>query len=402
MNIYTEKFIAERHFITGVTYQTDRSKHSESVVLNIQEGSSGKGRKHYFSHNAAMYSAWMQILDYGMPDDRKTPDILLDLENTTRSEFSIPKRPTERLIAAYLDGMSAASYAEIAGGILKALEQAITARPVLGYLYPVYYDILCTMRLYAKKKMKLDRCVPILFAAYRILDQELNGFASVYKNARVYCDAVFLTANQPSDSHLPADIAQVYHSYCLDNNHADFHADSLSAMTLQPSSLDFTDITGWPDYLNHFLQESAGGKKKEVPITSFAQFLHIGIDRMLETESVLRVCKLCGGYFRIRYSVTQEYCTRLYGKTKATCNEYASRKSYKDRLFQHPIHTEFTKSYNRLYGRIRRGKLPEDTPLMDELKALHDEYHEKYENTHRQEREAVWREYMAKNKELLG
>ena len=39
---------------------------------------------------------------------------------------------------------------------------------------------------------------------------------------------------------------------------------------------------------------------------------------------------------------------------------------------------------------------------MDELKALHDEYYVKYENTHRQDREAVWREYMHKNKELLG
>ena len=75
---------------------------------------------------------------------------------------------------------------------------------------------------------------------------------------------------------------------------------------------------------------------------------------------------------------------------------------YKDRLFKHPIHTEFTKSYNRLYGRIRRGKLPEDTPLMDELKALHDEYYMKYENTHRQNREAVWREYIEKNRELLA
>ena len=39
---------------------------------------------------------------------------------------------------------------------------------------------------------------------------------------------------------------------------------------------------------------------------------------------------------------------------------------------------------------------------MDELKRLHDEYTEKYENTHQKDREAVWKEYIQKNKELLG
>jgi len=31
-----------------------------------------------------------------------------------------------------------------------------------------------------------------------------------------------------------------------------------------------------------------------------------------------------------------------------------------------------------------------------------DEYTEKYENTHKKDREAVWKEYIQKNKELLG
>lgn len=67
-----------------------------------------------------------------------------------------------------------------------------------------------------------------------------------------------------------------------------------------------------------------------------------------------------------------------------------------------PIHQEFTKSYNRLYGHIRRGKVPEDSPLMDQLKALHDEYVQRYDETHKKEREKVWKEYIKKNKELLG
>jgi hypothetical protein len=39
---------------------------------------------------------------------------------------------------------------------------------------------------------------------------------------------------------------------------------------------------------------------------------------------------------------------------------------------------------------------------MDQLKALHDEYTEKYENTHLKDREAIWKEYIEKNKELLN
>ena len=39
-------------------------------------------------------------------------------------------------------------------------------------------------------------------------------------------------------------------------------------------------------------------------------------------------------------------------------SEVGIRKTYKEKLFQHPIHQEFMKSYNKLYGRIRRGKIP--------------------------------------------
>ena len=138
-------------------------------------------------------------------------------------------------------------------------------------------------------------------------------------------------------------------------------------------------------------------------IGSTEDIAYIGIDYLLESESVLRKCKLCGKTFRTKFSSNTVYCTRPYKDTKAACNEYASRLSYKERLFQHAIHQEFTKAYNKLYGRIRRGKVPEDTPLMDQLKRLHEEYYEKYENTHvMKEREVIWKEYIEKNKKLLS
>lgn len=48
------------------------------------------------------------------------------------------------------------------------------------------------------------------------------------------------------------------------------------------------------------------------------------------------------------------------------------------------------------------AKVPNGTPLMDELKKLHDEYTEKYEHTQKKDRETVWQEYIQKNKELLA
>ena len=66
-----------------------------------------------------------------------------------------------------------------------------------------------------------------------------------------------------------------------------------------------------------------------------------------------------------------------------------------------PINTEYTKSYNKLYARIRRKKLPPDTPLKEELLKLCNEYMEHYEHTHQKDREVVWKEYIKKNKELL-
>lgn len=52
-------------------------------------------------------------------------------------------------------------------------------------------------------------------------------------------------------------------------------------------------------------------------------------------------------------------------------------------MFENPINSEYTKAYNKLYARIRRKKLPADTPLKDELIRLRNEY-------------------IQKNKELLG
>lgn len=119
-------------------------------------------------------------------------------------------------------------------------------------------------------------------------------------------------------------------------------------------------------------------------------------------QMVSQKCKLCNGYFQTKHSSEQMYCGRIYKNTSATYNEVRVRNTYKEKLLQHPIHQEFTKPYNKPYGQIQRGRIPNNTPLIYELKRLHDEYTKKYEYTHKKGRKAVWKEYIQKNKELLG
>ena len=176
------------------------------------------------------------------------------------------------------------------------------------------------------------------------------------------------------------------------------YAKNISYMKIQFSD----ENTSLTSYLESFSDSMTDYNIRSYPITSFAQFLHIGFSLMLSNGMVIRKCKLCNGYFQAKFSSDQMYCNRIYKNTSATCSEVGIRKTYKEKLFQHPIHQEFTKSYNKLYGRIRRGKIPKDTPLMDELKRLHDEYTEKYEHTRGKDREDVWKEYIQKNKDLLG
>ena len=66
--------------------------------------------------------------------------------------------------------------------------------------------------------------------------------------------------------------------------------------------------------------------------------------------------------------------------TNATCQEYASKKTYKKKQATNPLYQVFTTYYNRIYGRIRRGTLDKDSTLLDDIKVLHQEFEVKYNN----------------------
>ena len=400
MNIYSAEFIKSSYEIAGVYYVLRTDRHEESIYLSYKENTDcSKEKKHYFTHNTPLLSSWMQVLDYGTADEIKS-EVAFQKLKTIQDILPVKKMKDPAKLGDHLEKLSADQITEMIESVLKLLKEVFELRPSLAFLYTDFYTILSYLMNYQQNLSSTDDTASSLSMRLFSIWNEIDNLSEEYDCAREYCKAVFLTENTPGSYLSTENLASLYHNYCMESGKTDFSVDFGERITF---SMIPVENMSWESYLEkHKGQYQPSGEKAEqYNISAFTEFLHIGIDHMISSDSVLRVCKLCGGYFRIKYSSSQEYCTRLYGDTKAACNEYASRKSYKEKLFQHPIHQEFTKAYNKLYGRIRRGKLPADTPLMDQLKKLHDEYYEKYENTHHKDREEVWKEYIKKNKELL-
>lgn len=404
MNLYSPDIIKDDFHFCVATYSFNRHTHEETLFATYTNKNTPKNNTVCFIQKAAIHNNIMKILDYDMPEKESAVVVFQKLKSAlhllgTACPFD------KEIFNLYCCEHTPKDIEASAEQIMPILQSCFERHPALSYLYPLFHMVMRTCYQQAGKPADTE-----LLQAAKLLSKEVGSLETLYTQARDYLDAVIIAPSK-QDVQLPSStIAEIYHSYCLYASKQDFQSDALSAMEIKETFLPdihthtdtHSNTQDWIEYLNHasnLITDNAIGK---YPITSFKQFLCIGIRLLLEDELVIKKCKLCNGYFRVKYTSNQEYCTRIYRDTSTTCNEYASRKSYKEKLFSHPIHTEFTKSYNRLYARIRRGKLPADTPLMDQLKALHDEYTEKYENTHQKDREAIWKEYIERNKELLN
>ncbi len=385
------------------TYSINRHSHEETLSVSYIDNVTQKNSTFYFIKKAAIHTSIMEILDYDMPE-KESSLVAFEKLKCTLPLLGIDCPFNSDKFTNYYSKRTAQDIESSAGQIMPILQTCFKAHPALSHLYPLYHVVMHFCYAQAGKRPDIE-----LLQTARILSEEVGSLDALYTQARNYLQDVIIEPTAQGIQLPSSAIAEIYHSYCLYAEKQNFQSDVLSAMELKnsfipdrhPLSNNHSGIQNWIEYLNNASALVTDNTITEYPITSFKQFLYIGIRQMLEDELIIRKCKLCNGYFRVKYTSNQEYCTRIYRDTSTTCNEYASRKSYKEKLFSHPIHTEFTKSYNRLYARIRRGKLPADTPLMNQLKALHDEYTEKYENTHQKDREAVWKEYIERNKELL-
>ncbi len=402
MNLYSQDIIKNDFHFSVATYGINRRTHEETLSSTYDYKNTHKNGTAYFIKKAAIHTGIMEILDYDMPE-KESAIVAFEKLKSVLPLLGIDCPFDKETFNLYCCENIPKDIETSAGQIMPILQSCFEEHPALSYLYPLFHMVMRSCYQQAGKSADAG-----LLQCAKLLSEEVNNFETLYTQARDYLDEVIVEPSKQGLQLPSSAIAEIYHSYCLYASKQDFQSDALSTMELKNNFLsdiraqkDSCNTQNWTEYLNHasnLITDNAIGK---YPITSFKQFLCIGIRLLLEDELVIKKCKLCNGYFRVKYTSNQEYCTRIYRDTSTTCNEYASRKSYKEKLFSHPIHTEFTKSYNRLYARIRRGKLPADTPLMDQLKALHDEYTEKYENTHQKDREAIWKEYIEKNKELL-
>ena len=402
MNLYSQDIIKNDFHFSVATYGINRRTHEETLSSTYDYKNTHKNGTAYFIKKAAIHTGIMEILDYDMPE-KESAIVAFEKLKSVLPLLGIDCPFDKETFNLYCCENIPKDIETSAGQIMPILQSCFEEHPALSYLYPLFHMVMRSCYQQAGKSADTE-----LLQGAKLLSEEVGSLEALYTQARNYLDDVIIEPSKQGLQLPSSVIAEIYHSYCLYASKQDFQSDALSTMELKNNFLsdiraqkDSCNTQNWTEYLNHasnLITDNAIGK---YPITSFKQFLCIGIRLLLEDELVIKKCKLCNGYFRVKYTSNQEYCTRIYRDTSTTCNEYASRKSYKEKLFSHPIHTEFTKSYNRLYARIRRGKLPADTPLMDQLKALHDEYTEKYENTHQKDREAVWKEYIEKNKELL-
>ena len=119
----------------------------------------------------------------------------------------------------------------------------------------------------------------------------------------------------------------------------------------------------------------------EFPICdSLTKFTMQMVQLLIHNEQSIRKCKNCNRYFVVKYSSLAEYCSRKVDGTNSTCQEYASKKTYKKKQAENPLYQVFTTYYNRIYGRIRRGALDKDSTLLDDIKVLHQEFASKYDS----------------------
>ncbi len=406
MNPYSINTIKQELLFSSLVYRIKKSDYSESLILTYNDIDNNPHQE-ALGANRSILSNWLEILDYDT-ETKENLDKTFDLLLSSIGLFGIkPDMQKDKLINKidnFIKDFDDKAFSDVASSVLDILKECFDPHPVLAYLYPHYYALLHSLYLYAEKSCSYEETVSQFSAKITVLLQELLHLKSSYEQAREYTQSVFIEPYTDNASVPSTTSAALYHSYCKILNKSNFYMDAFDF----PINEDYlknifdNDTPAWSSYFELFSEKLLDTDTQEYYITSFAQFLHIGLSIMMSGEIVIRKCKLCNGYFQTKHSSDQMYCSRIYKNTSATCSEVGVRKTYKEKLFQHPIHQEFTKSYNKLYGRIRRGKVPNDTPLMEQLKKLHDEYTEKYENIHKKDREAVWKEYIQKNKELLG
>lgn len=403
MNLYSLNTIKQNYCIIDTVLQYNTGLHTEDMMIEFYStDQKDLVEKYAFLENNVLFQSWMSLLDLNDADSVSTPSLISKL-NQVMKLLHLQDEIMLCNYSGFLTTIDVLGYTEMITSVLDILKEIFETRPILGYLYPYFYRIMAALNQYIEKQTDLQTADSLIQKTGLSLIKEIKSILESYNVAVEYVKDVFVIPFETGIKAPTSRIALFYQSYCLHIKKENFYSQIHSAKALNDVMNEGKKEVKWSEFLSNV---SSTINDPLAGYTAFTfhhinDFIGWGIDQMTNQEMVLRKCQNCGGYFCVKYTSVQEYCNRSFSNA-STCSEYASRKSYKNRLFENPINTEYTKSYNKLYARIRRKKLPADTPLKDELLKLRNEYMERYEHTSKKEREAVWKEYIQKNIELLG
>ena len=247
--------------------------------------------------------------------------------------------------------------------------------PITYMLYPYIFRILryllCKNNLYSGSyKVDLDSAIN----SYVELYNEIHYLIDNLDNMKQEVIDIFNTFSAYKVKLPTSEIALIYQAYNQKNKN------ELIFNDLNPFIRTNTDeiFSSWKDIVMTLPNKLDA--PLEFPVCdSIIKFLRQTVQNLIHDEMSLRKCKNCDRYFIVRYSSLAEYCLRKVEGTHATCQEYASKKTYKKKQAANPLYQVFTTYYNRIYGRIRRGTLDKDSTLLDDIKILHQEFATKYD-----------------------
>ena len=402
MDIYSLDFLNSCVVNRGCDYEVSEDGKTESLcLLYRQHLDNGKvqEKKYYFFRDDPAGENWMKIMDLQDRYDQITEDVLTSLWNAV-SALELPDKMSKATLKRYFADHSAEFFKRTGTSLLVAFRQAARKRPAVGVLYPGVYWLLTGFHLWYLGEETLEELSLVLSKHYEYLRENLEGGPEVLEEAMQYvCDVLML--DDKTKQHMsPRTIASNYRTLSRSEGRESFYEkyDSAALYSVQQLDPAASFEMRWLTYMNAIYAHDRDAN----PVTSIAQFLHIGMEQLFAKEHELRVCALCGNYFDTRYTSKQQYCSRPYKDTGFTCSQYAGRNNFKIKAKKDVIAAEYTRAYNQLYARIRSGKVPPDTPYLQKLKKLYTDYHDRYRDCKEEDREEVFRQYQNNNRELLA
>ncbi|MBO4311092.1 MAG: hypothetical protein J5856_08515 [Lachnospiraceae bacterium] len=396
--------------IEKYNHEINSSNHTESLVFTAISDNDSKDFddvdpreeiEFYMLKDVPQDSIGLSLLDLGSSDDCKTLDAFEYIEKAIDClsflDLSLKKRKADNNLIFYIpfDAKILDKIEEISCNVLNYLEKAVSLKPELVYIYPFFQLTLNQLWVINKNTKKRQGEVTFADKSYTTLVKEISNFKENYYQGREAIYSIFMRPEQLKIIVSPNDAFELYKSYASLKNIQLFNLHRTG------ESDEKKEYKNWEE----FLLDKHGLSVNEIYGYCFPTFKKIilgVLNSLANSNTTVRQCTLCGGYFKTKWNSKQTCCARIYRDTKTTCYEYASRKAYKEKQKEHPVYQEYIKAYNRLYGRIRRKTVSPDTLIADKLIELRNEYYKIYDESDSKRQKEIIEELSQKFDEILA